>query len=107
MKGGERHLRCIVDAVQLGATGLVEVVIGGGRQNGELFCKSRVSLGGGSELVEDVVVSLLCRLVGDPRLLQQVVLDKCFSPQWPTANIVTFDISPALPNNNHQVSLHY
>ena len=97
MQGRERHLCCIVDAVQPGATGLVEVVVRGGRQHGELFCKTRVSLGSRSQLVEYVVVPLLSRLVSDPRLLQQVVLGKCFSPQWPAANIVTFDISPLLP----------
>ena len=97
MQGRERHLCCIVDAVQPGATGLVEVVVRGGRQHGELFCKTWVSLGGRSQLVEYVVVPLRLGLVGDPRLFQQVVLGKCFSPQWPAANIVTFDISPLLP----------
>ena len=93
-----KHLCCIVDAVQPGAAGLVEVVVGGGRQHRELFCKARVSLGRGGELVEDVVVPLLRGLVSDPRLLQQVVLDKCFSPQWPAADIVTFDISLEPPH---------
>ena len=82
-KGCLNHLCCIVDAIQGGAARLVEVVVGGGGQHRELFCKSRVSLGSSGQLVEYVVVPLLCRLVGDPRLLQQVVLAKCFSHQWP------------------------
>ena len=75
------HLGSIVDSIEPGATWLVEVVVGGGRAHRELLGKVGVSLGGSCELVEDVVVPLQLRLVGDPRLLQQVVLDKyCKSP---------------------------
>ena len=105
MQGRERHLCCIVDAVQPGATGLVEVVVRRGRQHGELFCKAWVSLGGRCQLVEYVVVPLGLGLVSDPRLFQQVVLGKCFSPQRPAANIVTFDISPLLPITTLSLSI--
>ena len=64
----------IVHPVQPGAAGLVEVVVGGGWLDLVLGGQAGVSLGSRSELVEDVVVPLLVRLVRYTRLFQKVIL---------------------------------
>ena len=68
------ELGSIVHAVQVVAGGLVEVVVGGGGLDLVLGSQPGVSLGSGSELVEDVIVPLLVRLVRYTRLFKEVIL---------------------------------
>ena len=56
------------------AGGLVEVVVGGGGLDLVLGSQPGVSLGSGCELVEDVIVPLLVRLVRYTRLFKEVIL---------------------------------
>ena len=74
------YLISIIHPFQRGAAGLVEVVVGGGGPDLVLGGQAGVSLGGRCELVEDVIVSLLMRLVRYTRLFQEVILQlNCLS----------------------------
>ena len=70
----DADLSSVVDPVEAGAAGLVEIVVVRGRADAEPGGQVRVPGGGCRQLVEHVVVSLGLRLVSDPGLLQQVIL---------------------------------
>ena len=67
-------LSCVIDPIEAGAAWLWEIVVMGGRLDVELGRQVRVAGGGGRQLIEHVVVALRLGLVGDPRLLQEVIL---------------------------------